>query len=392
MMTMTTTPTTISRPCEPAAPSAEDVTREARSLAGARVAVALSGGVDSAVAAHLMKSAGAEVVGLSLRLHDPDPDNPLAPRACCPPEDLQDARRVAEMLDVPFYVLDARDAFTGSVVQPFVDAYLSGRTPNPCVGCNSFVKLDRLARRAAALGCVRLVTGHYARIGRADGRPRLFRGVDRDKDQSYFLFGTAPRILERLFFPLGAMTKDDVRRLALEVGLPVAHKLDSQEVCFVGGAGAGRFVRRQAAARGDLSGAIIDEDGTPLGRHDGVMSFTIGQRRGIGIAAPHRLHVLGIDAEARTVTVGPAKSLEKNGLTATRASWPAGVPEGPVAATVKIRYRDPGTPATVVPVDGDGARVEVRFDRPATAVAPGQAAVFYRDDEVVGGAWIEAAR
>ena len=370
------------------APTAVEVSADIEALADQRVAVALSGGVDSAVAAWRLKKAGADVVGLSLRLHDPDPDNPLAPRACCPPEDLQDARRVAEALDMPFYVVDARDAFDGSVVQPFVSAYLEGRTPNPCVGCNSFVKLDRLARRAAALGCVRLATGHYARIRSGDDAARLFRGADVDKDQSYFLFGTAPRILRRLAFPLGAATKDEVREEALAAGLPVAHKLESQEVCFVGGAGAGKFVMRQPAAAGDHSGPIVDGEGRMLGQHDGVMNFTIGQRRGIGVAAAERLHVLGIDAPTKTVTVGPAQALDKAGLVARNASWPAGVPVSPVEATIKIRYRDPGTPGTVTP---SGDRVEVRFNRPARAIAPGQAAVFYRGDEVLGGAWIEAA-
>ncbi len=374
----------------PAAPSKEELVAEAESLAGQRVAVALSGGVDSAVAARRLKEAGAEVIGLSLRLHDPDPDNPLAPRACCPPEDLQDARRVAEGLGMPFYVIDARDAFDGAVVKPFVSSYLAGRTPNPCVGCNSFVKLDRLARRAAALGCVRLATGHYARLRRDEaGRVHLYKGTDRVKDQSYFLFGTDPKVLNLLCFPLGATTKDEVRAEALASGLPVAHKLESQEVCFVGGAGAGKFVMRQPAAQGDHRGQIVDESGKVLGEHEGVMHFTIGQRRGIGVAHRHKLHVLGIDASAKTVTVGPAEALDKQGLVASRASWPAGVPSGPVRATVKIRYRDNGTPATVMP---DGDRVEVRFEQPARAIAPGQAAVFYDGDEVLGGAWIEAAR
>lgn len=359
-------------------------------LRGRRVAVALSGGVDSAVAALQLVRAGAHPVGLALRLHDPEPDNPLAPRACCPPDDLQDARRVAEMLEMPFYVLDGRAEFEERVVRPFVRSYVAGRTPNPCVGCNSFVKLDRLAERARALGCAALATGHYARIERdAGGRARLFRGTDPEKDQSYFLFGVSPVLLSQLVFPIGAWTKAEVRRIALDSGLPVAHKLESQEVCFVGGAGAGRFVMRQPEAEGDHAGEIVDPDGHVIGRHPGVMHFTVGQRKGLGVAASSRLFVLGLEPQNRRVIAGPAEALERGRLSADRAAWPAGAPTGPVRATVKIRYRDAGTPATVTPLDG--GRVDVRFDRPVRAVAPGQAAVFYVDSEVIGGAWITEA-
>lgn len=385
---MTTTTTELSAPGRSLqAPTAPYIDSELTRLAGARVAVALSGGVDSAVAAHRLVEAGAQVVGLALRLHDPDPDNPLAPRACCPPDDLQDARRVAEQLGFPFYVLDGRRAFDEEVVQPFVRSYLSGRTPNPCVGCNAFVKLERLHRRARALGCERLATGHYAR--NLQQPLALFRGKDGTKDQSYFLFGTDPEILRSLVFPLGAMDKDEVRSMALEAGLPVAHKLESQEVCFVGGAGAGAFVRRQAATLGQHDGAILDETGKVLGRHEGVMHFTVGQRKGLGVAAPHPLHVLALDAEARTVTVGSVDRLMKSGLRAQRVTWAGARPEGPLRATVKIRYRDPGTPAEVRPIAED--RVEVHFDAPVRAVSPGQAAVFYDGDHVLGGAWIEGA-
>lgn len=372
-------------------PTASAIRQQVRALRDRRVAVALSGGVDSAVALLLLKEAGADVVGLSLRLHDPDPDNPLAPRACCPPDDLQDARRVAERLDVPFYVIDAREAFDGAVVRPFVGAYLAGRTPNPCVGCNSFVKLSRLQRRARMLGCEALATGHYARLaGDASGRVHLFAGADADKDQSYFLFGTAPSVLRDLLFPLGGMSKADVRDAALASGLPVAHKLESQEVCFVGGAGAGEFVMRQPEAKGDHSGPIRDEAGREIGRHAGVMNFTVGQRRGLRVGgAKERLHVLSIDATERSITVGPASSLDCASLVASRPSWPAGMPQGPIRASVRVRYRHPGTEATVYPNED---RVEVRFDTPVRAVAPGQAAVFYSGEEVIGGGWIESAR
>ena len=382
----------VSPPPEPAAraPTDADIRDELTRLEHRRVAVAMSGGVDSAMAAHVLREAGIEPVGLALRLHDPDPDHPLAPRACCPPDDLQDARRVAERLDIPFYVIDARDAFEDTVVRPFVRAYVSGRTPNPCVGCNSFVKLGRLAARARALGCARLATGHYARRSTTtEGPPRLFRGVDLDKDQSYFLFGVDPSILDLLLFPLGGWTKHRVRHAAVRAGLPVAHKLDSQEVCFVGGAGAGDFVRRQPEAAAVEGGPILDEAGREVGRHDGVTGFTVGQRKGIGVAAKTRLHVLAIDADARSIVVGPAEHLDRRGLLGSRASWPAGAPGGRFCAHVKIRYRDPGSAAWITPLES--GRVQVRFERPVRAVAPGQAAVFYRGDEVVGGAWIDEA-
>lgn len=374
---------------EPPAPGASEIDAELSAWTGRRVAVALSGGVDSAVAALRLVQAGAQVVGLSLRLHDPDPDHPMAERACCPPDDLQDARRIAEQLDLPFYVIDGRAAFDDAVVRPFVASYLVGRTPNPCVACNSFVKLERLVARARALGCVALATGHYARLRIAEGLPLLYRGADARKDQSYFLFSTAPSVLRFLTFPIGALTKDEVRDLAVRSGLPVAHKLESQEVCFVGGKGAGGFVMRQPEARGDHAGPIVDAAGQVLGQHPGVMNFTVGQRKGLGVAAGERLHVLRILPESRTVVVGTGEQLERSGLRARGACWPSGAPEGPIRARVQIRYRDPGTPATVHPLEGD--RVEVRFDRPVRAVAPGQATVFRSGDRVLGGAFIEEA-
>jgi len=337
-----------------------------------------------------LRDAGAEPVGLALRLHDPDPDNPLAPRACCPPDDLQDARRVCEMLDIPFYVLDARRAFDEAVVRPFVDAYLGGRTPNPCVGCNAFVKLERLVRRSKALGCAALATGHYARMTAEPEGPRLFAGVDRAKDQSYFLFSVGAATLQHLVFPLGAWTKDDVRTRAVEAGLPVGHKLESQEVCFVGGAGAGAFVRRQAEARQLPPGDIRDESGRTLGHHDGIAQFTVGQRKGLGVAARERLHVLSIDPRTHTVTVGPSDRLARRHLVAERSSWPRGEPPAAAfEARVQIRYRDPGTPGRVEV--GPSGEVRVAFERPVRAVAPGQAAVFRVGDEVVGGAWISGS-
>jgi tRNA-uridine 2-sulfurtransferase len=369
------------------APDLTEVTQQLEHYRGQRVAVAMSGGVDSAVAGLLLRRAGAEVIGLSLRLHDSDPYNPLAPRACCAPDDLADARHVAEGIDVPFYVIDSREEFEAGVVKPFVDEYLAGQTPNPCVGCNSFVKLGLLARRAKALGCVALATGHYARLRKTDdGRVHLFAGQDKNKDQSYFLFGTAPEILNSLLFPLGAHTKELVREEALSSKLPVAHKLESQEVCFVGGSGAGDYVLNRPEAAGNRRGNIIDASGNALGEHEGVARFTIGQRRGLGLGTHKRLYVLNIDAESREVQVGDEELLAKNWLIADRASWPAGAPEKSFRVKAKIRYRGRPTSAKVEWLEH--GRVHVRFDEPVLAVAPGQAVVFYRGDEVIGGAWI----
>lgn len=366
-------------------PTEAEIDASLGALRGQRVAIALSGGVDSAVAARRLREAGAEPIGLSLRLHDPDPGNPLAPRACCPPDDLQDARRIAEMLGFPFYLIDGRAEFTDHVVRPFVRSYLSGRTPNPCVGCNGFVKLERLHRRARALGCVALATGHYARSMNG----RLFAGLDPRKDQSYFLFSAGSDVLADLVFPLGAWTKEQVRDEAIRSGLPVADKLESQEVCFVGGAGAGGFVMRQPEAQGDHEGEIVDESGRVLGQHAGVMNFTVGQRKGIGVSAARPLHVLRILPESKRVVVGPKDRLAASGLRAERVQW-LRAPDGPVRARVQIRYRDPGMDATVTP-SGTGHGAEVRFDRPVRAVAPGQAAVFRSADEVLGGGWIQEA-
>lgn len=371
----------------PPAPDADAIARALEAFAGRRVAVALSGGVDSAVAAHRLVRAGAHVVGLALRLHDPEPHNPLAPRACCAPDDLQDARRVAEHLDVPFYVVDAREAFERGVVKPFVDAYLAGTTPSPCVGCNAFVKLDVLHARARALGAAALATGHYARVLREG--PWLYRGVDAKKDQSYFLFGTRRAILADLVFPLGASTKAQVRDEALAAGLPVAHKLDSQEVCFVGGGGAGRYVMQRPEAEALRGGTIVDDAGQVLGEHAGVAHFTVGQRRNLGLGTHRRLFVLSIDAAERRVVVGDEDALLRDRLRASRAAWPSGVP--PVGARVdaKIRSRDAGTPATVVAADAH--TLELRFDAPVRAITPGQAVVLYVGEAVIGGAWIEGA-
>lgn len=370
-------------------PTEADIQHELQSLAGRRVAVAMSGGVDSAVAAMRLCEAGAEVIGLAARLYDPDPEAPSAERACCPPEELQGARRIAERLGVPFYVVDARERFHRDVIQPFVNHYLSGLTPNPCVGCNRSVKLSGLLRQAKAMGCVALATGHYVRRRRlAADRVQLYRSVDPQKDQSYFLFETPARELSEMCFPLGALHKDEVRSMAERLDLGLEHKLESQEVCFVGGEEAGAFVEKQANA--PTEGIIEHVSGEPLGRHPGIMHFTIGQRKGLGVASSKGpLYVLNIDAKAQKLTVGPAEALLKSGLLASGLVWHAPKRER-LSALAKIRYRDRGQMADLE-IDHEAKRVKLLFERPVRAIAPGQAVVFYEAEALLGGAWIEEA-
>jgi tRNA-specific 2-thiouridylase len=348
-----------------------------------RVVVAMSGGVDSAVAAARCVEAGYDVVGISLRLAR------NGAGSCCSLDDFHDARAVADRLGFPHYVFDMTDEFDAHVVQPFVAEYLAGRTPNPCARCNQHVKFDLLWRRARELGAVRLATGHYARIATHPdtGRPVLRAAADLDKDQSYFLFTLGERELARTLFPIGDLTKAAVRAEARALGLPVAEKPESMEVCFVSSAGAAAFVEAQSPPAALRPGSIVDERGTVLGRHTGVHRFTIGQRRGLGLAdggAPR--YVRALDAATGTVTVGAAPDGTR-GLTARDVSWSSGTPPAPGSTlAVRIRHRHALVPSRVEPTGDDAARVV--FDRPGPAVTPGQAAVFYHHDLVLGGGWI----
>lgn len=347
-----------------------------------RVLVAMSGGVDSSVAAALLVEQGHEVVGVHMKLHDQHPS--AAPTGtCCGLDDARDARLVADRLGIPFYVLDLKEAFDRAVREPFLDAWVAGRTPSPCIQCNGVLKFRLLLARATALGCEALATGHYARV--VDGT--LHMAVDRDKDQSYFLFPMLPAALRRTLFPVGGMQKAEVRAHAERFGLVTAQKPESQDICFLpdrNHAGLLRAERPDEGRRGEL----VDESGRVLGWHDDYARFTVGQRKGLGIALGYPAFVVRIEADTRRVVVAPEARLHHQGLVASGANWfrtPA--PGEPIA--VRIRHRGALVPCEVEAAD-DGT-VRARFHQPARAVTPGQAAVFYQGDAVLGGAWIDAA-
>jgi tRNA-specific 2-thiouridylase len=361
-------------------------------MSGARVAMAMSGGVDSSVAALLLHRAGRELVGVSLQLHDRAGGTGGRFGRCCSPRDFLDARLVAERVGFPFYVLDFEEEFRRGVLEDFVREYAAGRTPLPCAHCNSRVKFGDLLRRAASLGCDQVATGHYARRDRdpATGRPRLLRGRDPSKDQSYFLFGLSAEQLDRALFPVGDLTKDSVRELAREARLPVAEKPESQDVCFLDETGYAGFVEKELGERRPPPGEIVDRKGRVLGRHGGVHRYTVGQRRGLGLAGGAARYVVALRPETGQVVVGGAEDQTAGECRVAHPNWIGGVaPRRAIDATVRVRYRHPGVEATIEP-HGAGA-VRVRFRRPQRAVTPGQAAVFYHGDVVLGGGFIESA-
>ncbi len=342
-----------------------------------RVVVAMSGGVDSSVTAALMREAGHEVIGVHMKLHD-------APavsdgKHCCGLDDVLDARRVADRMNFPFYVMDLQQEFKKSVMDYFADTYVRGATPNPCIQCNGVLKFSVLLQRATALGAEALATGHYARILPGGG---LARAVDANKDQSYFLFPVRRTALQKTLFPLGELTKAEVRQHGRRLGLINANKPESQEVCFIPDDDHTRFVRKHRP-EAEGAGEIVDEAGRVLGHHDGYWRYTIGQRRGLGIAAAHPLYVLSVDAGSHRVVVGPGDRLLQQGLVATGVNW-FRRPEPGEDLRVRIRHRGALHPCHI---DGDDP-LTVRLLAPARAIAPGQAAVLYVGDEVVGGGWI----
>jgi tRNA-specific 2-thiouridylase len=358
-----------------------------------RIVVAMSGGVDSSVAAALLRDEGHDVVGLSMQLYDQgeQADGRPAFGSCCTIDDLHDARRVATVLEIPHYIVNFERQFNEHVVAPFVEDYVSARTPIPCVRCNSQLKFSHLLERAQGFDAAAVATGHYARVEKTqDGRYALKRGRDTEKDQSYFLFMLSQTQLASASFPLGELSKHEVRRYATERKLPVADKPDSHEICFVPDNDYAAFVERRApdAMR---PGPITDNDGHVLGQHDGVHRFTVGQRKGLGISGPIPLYVVGMDARSHTVTVGPRAALYRTTLSASDVNWIAGYPpSGPCAVQAQIRHRHEASPARLSPHGPDAATVV--FDEPQPAISPGQAVVFYDGDEVVGGGWIDGNR
>jgi tRNA-uridine 2-sulfurtransferase len=350
-----------------------------------RTLVAMSGGVDSAAAAQLALDAGDEVVAVTLELwSDPATDGE---RSCCSPQAVTGARELAHRMGVPHVTLDLRRRFKAEVVDSFLDGYAAGRTPNPCVRCNGEVRFDAMLELATALGAARLATGHYARIARDDHGPLIRAGADPRKDQSYMLARLAPELLDRVSFPLGGLTKDSVRRLARDSGLPVADKRESQDLCFVAGLGGRAFLRRHGGPRLRRAGQIVDRDGRVLGRHEGQHEFTVGQRRGLNVHSTDPLYVLSKDAASGTVTVGPREALTATTveLTSTSLHRPADTVE-----SVRMRYH--ARPLRCRARETGPGTLELELHEPASAVAPGQLACLMHDDWVVGEGTIGAAR
>jgi tRNA-uridine 2-sulfurtransferase len=365
------------------------------------IAVAMSGGVDSSAVAALLHAEGRDLIGLTLQLWN---QRRLAGREgmpetvqgrCCSIDDVYDARRVAEQLDIPYYLVNQQARFEAEVVKPFVSEYLAGRTPIPCTLCNNHLKFDQLLTTARQIGADRIATGHYARNHYDEARERwvLSRPADKSKDQTYFLFGLTQDQLSRTLFPLGEMQKPAVRSMAADHGLELAQKPDSQEICFIPGGSYSQFLKAYLDEQGrelpDSSGELVSASGEVLGHHEGIHGFTVGQRKGLGLSSPQPLYVLNIHPDSHAVQVGTDDQLLSRTLIADRLNW-VSIPEPneEIRVTIKIRHRHEPAPATLRVTAFD--RVEATFDEPQRAITPGQSAVFYQGDEVAGGGWIKA--
>jgi tRNA-specific 2-thiouridylase len=360
------------------------------------VAVAMSGGVDSSVVAGLLHSRGERVIGLTMQLWNqrrlPEVQSEGATGRCCSLDDVYDARHVAQHLGIPYYVVNFEQRFEEQVVKPFISDYLSGKTPIPCTLCNNFIKFDQFLDVAAGVGADRMATGHYAQIRNSEntGRWEMLKSVDRSKDQTYFLFGLKQDQLARTMFPLGGMEKPAVRELARNLGIPTFAKPDSQEICFVPNGDYAAFIdayfKEQGISPEDLSGELVTPDGKVVGEHAGVHRFTVGQRRGIGVAAAEPLYVISTEPASRRVVIGKSEELLRTSMRVRDINWISiAAPSEPVRAEIKIRNKHTAAAATLIPAGED---IEVRFDAPQRAVTPGQGAVFYSGELVLGGGWI----
>ena len=372
------------------------------------IVIAMSGGVDSSTAAALLKHQGFQPIGLSMQLWNYRRDESAHPErseprsgSCCSLDDIYDARRVANALDIPFYVVNLEEAFEQEVVVPFVNSYLSGFTPIPCIQCNTFLKFNRLIAKAQQLGASAVATGHYARIqlNQTSRRYELLRGRDGAKDQSYFLFELKQEQLEKIRFPLGTYTKQEIREMAAHYGLPVSEKPESQEICFIPHNDYSLFVKKYLSSHPETAspeglpgrGEIVDSSGNVLGEHHGFFQFTVGQRKGLGIASGHPLYVLETDPIRNRVTVGRGDELLKKQLVAAKVNWIAiDCLKESMRVSAKIRNRHEAAHGTLYPADEN--EVVLEFDEPQRAITPGQAAVFYVDDLVIGGGWIKEGR
>jgi tRNA-uridine 2-sulfurtransferase len=366
-----------------------------------KIAVAMSGGVDSSTAAAVLKAQGHELVGFTMQLWNQrrglnvDEDGQPLPSRCCSLDDVYDARRVAGELGFPFYVLNLEREFERDVIQPFITSYLDGETPIPCVACNSRLKFASLDKLAQSLGCEKVATGHYARVqfNEEIKRYQLLRGLNHWKDQSYFLWELTQDQLSRAMFPLGELSKEEVRDIARRNSLVhVSEKAESQEICFVPDGNYSGFIERYLEAEGQKdklpgSGDIVTKDGKVLGEHDGIHRYTVGQRRGLGLSHSRPLYVISINAQKNQVVVGEQDELMSKEFVAIGVNWISfDVPPSSVQAQVRVRYKHEAAPATIEPLNN--GRAKIAFDEPQRAITPGQSTTFYKGDEVLGGGWI----